>query len=430
MKIEIGKEIVIARGCTVEEELWGSWQFPTPYRTKNGIAVSVHVAQDGIEHFKADTKRWYFSADHGASWQEADPAIAAECGLELPNGDRLFFPQTGAQDISDYQFTEPRYRFPDSDPTAQAAEGVLPLPDGVTFSGRKTVYGYEADRLPPSLAAKEWVATRITAAGAREERIPLRWPKLMRSVYLKEGKQLLRPNFPHGRARLGPDGAIWISTYTGEGHLDPETGRYSPYYSAQILRSEDGGKSFTLHAHMGYPADGSADYPYLSGGFSDNDFEFMPDGSMVWFLRSAWMLNTTYEWAPMYLARSEDGGKSWSKPIPFANTGIFPSLCSLKDGRKLLCYARPGIFLTASEDESGKAWCEPVTVMTPDDRSALANVPPAKKEFHHWDGGCNNPQLLALDDGSALLFYSDFYYPDEQGTKRKTILCRRITIES
>ena len=37
--------------------------------------------------------------------------------------------------------------------------------------------------------------------------------------------------------------------------------------------------------------------------------------------------------------------------------------------------------------------------------------------------------MVALDDCSALLFYSDFYYPDEDGIKRKTILCRKITVE-
>jgi hypothetical protein len=27
------------------------------------------------------------------------------------------------------------------------------------------------------------------------------------------------------------------------------------------------------------------------------------------------------------------------------------------------------------------------------------------------------------------LVYSDFYYPDAEGVKRKSILCRRITVE-
>ena len=52
-----------------------------------------------------------------------------------------------------------------------------------------------------------------------------------------------------------------------------------------------------------------------------------------------------------------------------------------------------------------------------------------KNSFHEWDGACNNPELIALNSNTALLVYSDFYYPDEQGVKRKTILCRKITVE-
>jgi hypothetical protein len=35
---------------------------------------------------------------------------------------------------------------------------------------------------------------------------------------------------------------------------------------------------------------------------------------------------------------------------------------------------------------------------------------------------------LPSDGNSALLFSSDFYYPDGNGIKRKTILCKPITV--
>lgn len=68
--------------------------------------------------------------------------------------------------------------------------------------------------------------------------------------------------------------------------------------------------------------------------------------------------------------------------------------------------------------------------MTPADRSTLGNIPADHPvTFHEWVGSCNNPELLAIGDNSALIFYSDFYYPDETGVKRKTILCRQIKVE-
>lgn len=37
--------------------------------------------------------------------------------------------------------------------------------------------------------------------------------------------------------------------------------------------------------------------------------------------------------------------------------------------------------------------------------------------------------MVALDNKTALLIYSDFGYPDGQGESRKTIIVRRISVE-
>ena len=162
---------------------------------------------------------------------------------------------------------------------------------------------------------------------------------------------------------------------------------------------------------------------------SDSDFEFMPDGSMVWFFRSNWYGNTGHEWSPIYMSRSTDMGKTWSKPENFADLGTLPRLCKLECGVVLLCYARPGMYVQASLNDSGTKWSKPLVVMPPSDRSKLANVKIDKPNFHQWVGACNNPELVPIDKNTALLFYSDFYYPDESGVKRKTILCREIKVE-
>ena len=432
MKIIMGEETLIVQGIRPEEQLWGAYQFPVPYRTDEGVVVSVHIADDSISDFHQDSKRWFLSKDYGLTWQETDHSVSADCGLKLPNGDRLFFPEVKSIDVSDYQFTHLHYRTPATDSSKKADEGSFPLPVGMTFDmDGNLIYAFDADCLPESLSEKNWLSYRIPSGKSdmQEESVSLDWPSLTRVVYTKNGQKILRSIFPHGRPKLAPDGSIWISTFSGDGHINPETGLYSPYYSAEILRSTDNGHSFRLYAHMEYPADGTKEYPYLSGGFSDNDFQFMPDGSIVWFLRSAWFARTGYEWAPMYFSRSTDNGKTWSKPVQFADTGIYPSMCTLTDGTTLLCYARPGIFVTACENESGTKWCEPLVVMTPEDRSHLANIVQTPPKFHDWDGACNNPKLIALDDNSALIIYSDFYYPDKTGTKRKSILCRKLTIE-
>lgn len=133
----------------------------------------------------------------------------------------------------------------------------------------------------------------------------------------------------------------------------------------------------------------------------------------------------------MYISRSTDMGKSWSAPKRFSELGTLPRLCRLDCGTTLICYARPGTFIRGSLDDSGYAWSEPLEVMTAADRSSLGNVKPTgKPSFHQWVGSCNNPELIAIDSNTALIFYSDFYYPDERGVKRKTILCREIKVET
>ena len=431
MKLSLGEAHVIVRGIRPEEQLWGPYQFPRPYNLGDRLIVSVHVHEDDIQSY-GKTNLWFESRDQGASWHEIGASISSRCGLLLPNGDRIYFPPESGKELDGYKMISYRLLTPGYDFGERAEEGTLPIPDGVTsWLDGTVIRAYNADRLPESLAQKEWHALRISKGRTEpvEERVQVDWPFLTRVVHSgpNSGK-LLKSIFPRGNLKLGPDGAIWVSAFSGEGHIVPETGQYSPYYSAELFRSEDSGRSFQRRAHMEYEANGR-EYPYLSGGFSDSDFEFMPDGSMVWFFRSNWYCSTGREWAPMYMARSTDCGGTWSKPVKFAEMGILPRLCRLDCGVTLLCYARPGMFIQACEDERGIEWGKPLAIMEPGDRSCLANVKIERPTFHEWAGSCCNPEIVLLNEKSVLLFYSDFYYPDPEGVKRKTILCRKITVE-
>lgn len=64
MRITAGKETVIVRGMRPEENWWGKYQFPCPYRLKDKIAVSVHVEDDTIIT-TGNPARWFESSDGG-----------------------------------------------------------------------------------------------------------------------------------------------------------------------------------------------------------------------------------------------------------------------------------------------------------------------------------------------------------------------------
>lgn len=425
MRIVAGKENVVVQGMRPEENWWGKYQFPIPYKLYDRIAVSVHVEDDTIIATGNPT-RWFESFDNGESWRETDAENAAKFGLLLKNGDRIYFPKEGGTDVSGYKFPARGALTPEYDFNKKAAEGEMPFADGVTawWTG-SVIEAYNADRLPESLSKKEWHIERIPAGQTEpiKETVPLKWDYLTRVVF---NRKKMKPINPRGNPKLAPDGSIWISAFSGEGHLNPENGLYSPYYSAEIFVSRDNGHSFEHHAHMEYPADGKK-YPYLSGGFSDSDFEFLDDGSIIWFMRSAWMGSTGFEWAPMYVSRSRDGGKTWSEPEIYADCGVFPRMCKLDCGVILLCYARPGMYVDALDSRTGEKIAS-LCLMEKKDRSYLANEKIETPTWHQWDGQCGNPEIIPLDSNSALLFYGDFYYPDENGIKRKSILCKKIRV--
>ncbi|MGI5923150.1 MAG: hypothetical protein ACOX9E_04325 [Lentisphaeria bacterium] len=431
MKLELGQERVIVRGIRPEEQLWGAYQFPIPYVLEDRILVGVHITIDDIRTYGA-TNRWFESTDLGRTWREVDAETAEnQIGVKLPNGDIVSLPMESAFPLDGYRLTPYKYWTPGYDMTRQAEEGTLPIPDGVTsWMGGTDIFAYNADRLPPSLAKRQWLVKRLLPGQkqAQMEYAELDWPWLTRVVHTQKGSvPVMKAISPRGYLRLGPDGALWVTAFSGEGHLNPLNGQYSPYYSAELFRSEDNAHSFQQVAHMEYEADGHH-YPYASGGFSDSDIAFMPDGSMVWFFRSNWYGSTGQEWSPMYWSRSTDFGRTWEKPRVFAPYGTLPRLARLDCGTVLVCYARPGMFISASLNASGTQWSEPLMVETPGDRSHLANVVRTPPTFHDWDGACNNPEIVPIGENKALFFYSDFYYPDEHGVKRKTILCREITV--
>ena len=114
----------------------------------------------------------------------------------------------------------------------------------------------------------------------------------------------------------------------------------------------------------------------------------------------------------MYLSRSTDNGKTWSKPLFFDTLGVWPIIQTLKNGVTLVCYGRPGLYLRATADPSGLDWDERITVINPG---------------HNKQVTCAYAEMTALDDTTAYFVYSDFAYPNADGVPVKTILGCTVT---
>ena len=148
----------------------------------------------------------------------------------------------------------------------------------------------------------------------------------------------------------------------------------------------------------------------LFEGFCEPTLCASPNGSVIMLMRTGCP-------RPSYIVRSTDMCKTWSKPKIFDDCGVFPQLLSLPCGVTLASYGRPSLRIRATSDPSCENWEPPI-------RLALSGEPSANFQSL----SCFYTGLISISDNEALIIYSDFQYPNDDGIPVKTILSRRITV--
>ena len=321
-----------------------------------------------------------------------------------------------------------------SDKPVKEPDGSMPYPTYRFYDqGLQLNLVYDFDHLPDEYAKKEWLIERTDVNGnTKLETARLDISTLSGVGVIQHGGKfvMLRPAPWAKGPKIAPDGSVWITTYTF-GHLNPYNKAPSPRSAILVYKSTDNAKSFQLHSYIQNNFDTNKRHnAWIGNGVNESDIAFMDDGSMIIIMRTVDVFGGGPEWSDLLIARSTDGGKTWSEPEMF-DTGILPSVIKLGCGVTLAAYGRPGIFVRGTTDPSGMKWEAPVEVMTPNDRSHLMNNPPERPDFHQYCGSCCNVDLKPLDDNRAILIYSDFYVPDASGKtdkKLKSMMCRIITV--
>lgn len=145
-----------------------------------------------------------------------------------------------------------------------------------------------------------------------------------------------------------PDGTLYQSAY----------GKYAgdPKYRQLMLISHDGGLNWAVQATVAVD-------PTLS---SSGSYEGPCEGVFVRTGAHSFLaVMRTGSYLPMYTARSDDDGKTWT-PLEKMRTvtdqpvsSVFPALERLGDGSLLLMTGRPGLALHRSFD-NGATWTDPV----------------------------------------------------------------------
>lgn len=448
MRITKKEPVCVYQGGRPEELCWGFVQFPWLYNTADGrILLSIHC-EDDAPFAIGKSGVCFVSADKGRSWTPATAEDVSKRGYRTPNGDMLMpkaFPVKSVRGMKRPTWFG-NYRIPTDELLPRASEDAASLPFPAAIS--TNVFGsfdylYYVDTLPDDVCPKGLLFTRLREGedSPVEYEARVDWKNrlvriydpnvIYKSSWEGEGEELLVSSpglYSSPRIKLGPNGrTLWLAEYK-EGS-DPETAAYTGKGGCYILNSTDNGESWRCVSFIKYEGDAKKDhFAYVRDGFSEPSIEFMGDGSILCLLRTCGVFGGTPEWGPTYLTRSTDKGVSWSRPEYFKDRGALPQLLRLECGVTLAVITRPGIFVYASDDE-GYTWSEALTVMTDEDRSGLGNTVPERPNFWEYAGSCCNCTILPIAENKALLAYSDFYYPDESGLRRKSILTVEITVE-
>lgn len=110
-----------------------------------------------------------------------------------------------------------------------------------------------------------------------------------------------------------------------------------------VIRSTDRGKTWNFLSSVAFDLRGMT----RRSGFGEPELLVVPNGNILCFMRSSG--------SPVYMAISNDDGKTWSLAEPITEFGVYPNACLMENGVVALCYGRPGNWITFSPD-NGKTW--------------------------------------------------------------------------
>lgn len=386
--IQFGEPVVVSVASKLET--WGFFQFPQIGYKQNGLLqVKWNMKPDAMSAYGMDNFGSANSADGGKTWnlQEKDELTP---DVALPNGDRLqiFTPKP----IKTDSLAMPR-----------------PLLTGASADTYNTKSAYNYYRLNDLPANCQAVYLKRLKKGKTEwkaEQDKLNDPNAARHTT----KGLL-PVIWWGDMHVASDGSVIAGVYPGS--LIRDNGTIVPKSNVFFYRSTDGGHTWNIQGRVLYEADTLADVKGNKRmGYTEPAFEILKDGTFLCITRTTDGLGI----GPMYASYSKDMGKTWTKPKVISANGVLPRLLQLDNGVVVLCSGRPGVQLRFSANGKDNTWSQPFEML------------PYENEKDQVS--CGYTGLLPVGKDSFLMVYSDFRYKTADGSIRKAIKVRQVTIKS
>src|SRR5690606_35904533 len=299
---------------------WGFFQFPGLYTSDDGeIVARWNMADDHAESYGKGGNGFAVSKDGGKTWEHpAKQPIGG--GLALKNGEFLNIHTPAAIPLKELKLPEP---------IATVKEAY-----GRTFKFWKT------DDLP-----KELQGVYLLRRTKESSTWTIEHNTILETDMVRYSDNDLLPVVWWGDMKLKTDGSIVAGVYPG---FTFQNGTVPPSDVA-FYESRDNGKTWDFIGRIPYSYDPGKDPKggeRHALGYTEPTFEILNDGSYLSVSRTTDGLGNS----PMYLSRSVDKGRNWSKPVAFTKNGVLPKLRQLDNGALVLASGRPGMQVRVALD--------------------------------------------------------------------------------
>lgn len=367
---------------------WGPWQFPSISRLPDGSIIDrFSTGFDAASDYGKVAN--YISKDGGESWINSKDTSLNHVGILLPNGDRLEPAVLPSIPISKLNLSA--------------------VKNSGQFGSTGLIFKfYDAYDLPPELSKYSFYRLKAGETKWKLESTNVKSNDVPRAVVEGVYSFAWLMNM-----KVAPDGSLFAVNYgLRQGKTERRFGGVVSKWRNSVVfyHSIDNGKSWSVYSDIPYQGNIKADsLADVRDGFTEPDFEFMADGSMICVMRTCDATN-----GPMYIARSADKGKTWSKPEYFSPFGVWPQLLKLKNGVVVLSYGRPGVNLLFCNDGKGKVWSKNL-VLSPSDKTT-------------GTGTCGYTGILATGDDKFIITHSKWPLKNDKGQDCKAIVVREITV--
>ena len=386
LEVELGKPVIVS--VADKEYPWGFYNFPSiRYSVSGQLSVSWSMNHDNAESYgKPVSGNNAVSNDGGQTWTTVDKSPTGG-GILLSNGDRLTITTPTAVPLKDLELPAP----------------IATLQDGSSYGRVFRIYDH--NKLPDQLQ------------GTYQARI-----KKGQSSWVAERGTLVHPNF----ARYA-DGNLFPVVWWGD-MQELSDGLYRGTYpgfeinqnggvsasGVSFYKSTDFGKTWNKQGAIPYQPDIALDpngNKRNAFGWTEPAFIALKNNNL--FL-SVLRTQDGFGESPMYVSTSANKGVSWSKPKVFTGAGVLPRLLELDNGIVALASGRPGVQLRFMLNNNTDDWSVPFEML-----------PWVNKEVF----SCGYTQMLKVDENSFLIVYSDFFHKTPEGTTRKAIKVRKVTVK-